>query len=220
MKSGQNCREAESVFYFRSCPAHAGSKQAFDRSQMTLRLHAFLPRGRANGPGWRSVVWVQGCSLGCPGCFNPQTHGREEAGEAAGVAEVMRRILAAGTEGLTVSGGKPLQQAEAVVALLEEARAVGLSTLLFTGLAWEEVRRLPLAPRILRCVDVLLAGRYVVERRVAHGLLGSANKTVHLLSPRHTLEEIAATPEAEAVILPDGQVVLSGIRPPEAWAPR
>ncbi len=49
------------------------------------------------------------------------------------------------------------------------------------------------------------------------GLLGSANQTVHLLSPRHTLEEIAATPEAEAVILPDGRVVLSGIRPPEAW---
>lgn len=151
---------------------------------------------------------MQGCSLGCLGCFNPQTHDREKAGE---VVEVMRRILAAGTEGLTVSGGEPLQQAEAVVALLEAARAAGLSTLVFTGLAWEEVQRQPLAPRIFRCVDVLLAGRYVAERRVAHGLLGSANQTVHLLSPRHTLEEIAATPEAEAVILPDGRVVLSGI---------
>jgi anaerobic ribonucleoside-triphosphate reductase activating protein len=178
---------------------------------MTLRLHAFLPRSRANGPGWRSVVWVQGCSLGCPGCFNPQTHSREEGGETLEVAEVMRRILAAGTEGLTVSGGEPLQQADAVVALFEAARAAGLSTLLFTGLTWEEVQRLPLAPRILRCVDVMMAGRYVVERRVAHGLLGSANQTVHLLSPRHTLEEIAATPEAEAVILPDGRVLLSGI---------
>jgi anaerobic ribonucleoside-triphosphate reductase activating protein len=131
--------------------------------------------------------------------------------EEVEVGELMRRIRAAGTEGLTVSGGEPLQQAEAVVALLEAARAAGLSTLLFTGLAWEEVQRLPLVPRILCCVDVLLAGRYVAERRVAHGLLGSANKTVHLLSPRHKLEEIAATPEAEAVILPDGQVVLSGI---------
>ena len=182
---------------------------------MTLRIHAFLPRSRANGPGWRSVVWVHGCSLGCPGCFNPQTHDREEAGEEESVAKVMGRILAAGTEGLTVSGGEPLQQADAVVTLLEEARAAGLSTLLFTGLTWEEVQRLPLALRILRCVDVLLAGRYVAERRVAHGLLGSANQTVHLLSPRHTLEEIAATPEAEAVILPDGRVVFSGIRPPE-----
>jgi len=106
-----------------------------------------------------------------------------------------------------------------VVTLLETARAAGLSTLLFTGLAWEEVRQMPLASRILRCVDVLLAGRYVAAQRVAHGLLGSANKTVHFLSPRHTPEEIAATPEAEAVILPDGRVVLSGIRPPEAQVP-
>jgi anaerobic ribonucleoside-triphosphate reductase activating protein len=185
---------------------------------MTLRLHAFLARSRANGPGWRSVVWVQGCSLGCPGCFNPQTHDRE-AGEAAEVAALMQRILAAGTEGLTVSGGEPLQQAEAVVALLEEARAAGLSTLLFTGLTWEEVRRLPLAPRILRCVDVLLAGRYVAAQRVAHGLLGSANQTVHLLSQRHTLEEISATPDAEAIILPDGQVVFSGISQASAAYP-
>ena len=132
------------------------------------------------------------------------------------VAEVMERILAAGTEGLTVSGGEPLQQADAVVALLEEAQAAGLSTLLFTGLSWEEVQRLSLAPRIMRCVDVMMAGRYVAEQRVAHGLLGSANQTLHLLSPRHTLEEIAATPETEAVILPDGRVVFSGIRPPEA----
>ena len=107
--------------------------------------------------------------LDCPGCFNPQTHSREEVGGVVEVAEVMQRILAAGTEGLTVSGGEPLQQADAVVALLEEARAAGLSTLLFTGLTWEEVLRLPLAPRLLRCVDVLLAGRYVpVMRRFCH----------------------------------------------------
>jgi anaerobic ribonucleoside-triphosphate reductase activating protein len=178
---------------------------------MTLHIHAFLPRSRANGPGWRSVVWAQGCSLGCPGCFNPQTHSRKGAGETLEVAEMMRRILAAGTEGLTVSGGEPLQQAEAVVTLLEAARAAGLSTLLFTGLTWEEVQRLPLAPRILGCADVMVAGRYVAGQRVAHGLLGSANQTVHLLSPRHTLEEIDATPEAEAVILSDGRVVFSGI---------
>jgi hypothetical protein len=51
---------------------------------------------------------------------------------------------------------------------------------------------------------------------VAHGLLGSANQTVHLLSPRHTAEEISATPAAEAVILPDGRVVFSCILQPSA----
>ncbi len=62
---------------------------------MTLRLHAFLPRSRANGPGWRSVVWVQGCSLGCAGCFNPQTHDPEESGEAGTMAGTLFRSVRA-----------------------------------------------------------------------------------------------------------------------------
>jgi pyruvate-formate lyase-activating enzyme len=40
----------------------------------TLRLHQFLPSSHTNGPGLRAVLWVQGCSLGCPRCFNPATH--------------------------------------------------------------------------------------------------------------------------------------------------
>ena len=42
-----------------------------------LNLHALLPRSRANGPGVRLVLWFQGCTLGCPGCFNPTTHAPE-----------------------------------------------------------------------------------------------------------------------------------------------
>lgn len=177
-----------------------------------LRIHAFLPRSRANGPGWRSVVWVQGCSLGCTGCFNPLTHARE-GGEWIAIEALMGRIRAAGTEGLTISGGEPLQQAEAVVALLEAARGIGLSTLVFTGFAWAEIQRLPLAGRLLAAADVIVAGRYVAEQRVASGLRGSENKTVHLLTPRHTLAEIEAVPEAEVVISRDGSVVFSGIGP-------
>jgi pyruvate-formate lyase-activating enzyme len=38
------------------------------------RVHAVDPRSRANGPGTRFVIWSQGCTLGCAGCFNPETH--------------------------------------------------------------------------------------------------------------------------------------------------
>ena len=44
---------------------------------MRIRLHAFEPASRANGPGPRAAVWFQGCTLGCPGCFNPDTHPHE-----------------------------------------------------------------------------------------------------------------------------------------------
>ena len=40
---------------------------------MRLTLARTLPRSAANGPGERFVLWVQGCPLACPGCWNPDT---------------------------------------------------------------------------------------------------------------------------------------------------
>ena len=75
----------------------------------TLRLHGFEPCSAANGPGRRAVLWVQGCTLACPGCFNPRTHDR--SGDQVGVDELFSRIDQLGDriEGVTVSGGEPLQ---------------------------------------------------------------------------------------------------------------
>ena len=39
-----------------------------------MLLHAIMPASRANGPGLRCVVFVQGCSLDCPGCWNVSSH--------------------------------------------------------------------------------------------------------------------------------------------------
>ena len=39
-----------------------------------MLVHAIMPASRANGPGLRCVVFVQGCNLNCPGCFNPWSH--------------------------------------------------------------------------------------------------------------------------------------------------
>jgi anaerobic ribonucleoside-triphosphate reductase activating protein len=180
-----------------------------------LSVHRFLPHSRANGPGARAVLWCQGCTLGCAGCYNPQTH-PSHGGEAVPVAELLARLaaLAGEVEGLTVSGGEPLQQAPALLELLRGVRRqTPLSVLVFTGFRWEEVRRLPEAGELLACIDVLIAGRYEAERRLARGLVGSANKTVHLLTDRYALADLEAVPPAEVVITADGEVVLSGIDP-------
>lgn len=176
---------------------------------MRLRVHAVEARSRANGPGSRFVVWVQGCTLGCPGCFNPGTHalgGREIA-----IDELAAQM--AGADGLTVSGGEPLQQAEAVAALLDAARRAGMSTLVFSGYTLDEIRALPGGPEVLARLDVLIDGRYVAGERLATGLRGSANQRIQLLTSRHTLAEVEATPVAEVRISPTGDVVLTGVNP-------
>jgi anaerobic ribonucleoside-triphosphate reductase activating protein len=180
-----------------------------------LRLHQWLPASRANGPGVRAALWVQGCSLDCPGCFNPATH-TFAGGEEVTVDEVLRRLVGLGDtiEGVTVSGGEPLQQRPALLALLQRVRReTALSALVFTGYTWEEINRYPEAGTLLDCIDVLIAGRYERSRHLALDLRGSANKTVHFLTDRYGPADLAVVPAAEVVITPEGDVLASGIDP-------
>lgn len=180
---------------------------------MKLRIHAIEPRSRANGPGARFVVWLQGCTLGCPGCFNPTTHD-PAGGHERTVDEIARQLAATpGIEGLTLSGGEPLQQAEAAAALLDAARALGLSTLAFSGYTLDEIRALPHGAAVLERLDVLIDGRYIAAERLATGLRGSANQRIHLLTSRYALADVEATPTAEIRISPRGEVVLTGVDP-------
>lgn len=39
-----------------------------------MLVHAIVPGSRVNGPGLRAVLWLQGCLLHCPGCWNMATH--------------------------------------------------------------------------------------------------------------------------------------------------
>lgn len=180
-----------------------------------LRIHRFEPASRSNGPGKRAVLWVQGCALGCPGCFNPETHGFD-GGQVQPVETVLEMILAVqdGLEGLTLSGGEPLHQHRALARLLKEVKAqTNLSVLVFTGYSWEEIQKLPRVEEFLAQVDVLIAGRYQADQRVAQGLIGSANKVVHCLTNRYTPEDLEQIPQAEVIITPDGEILLSGIDP-------
>ena len=184
-----------------------------DGAVTKLRLHAFLHFSRANGPGVRAVIWVQGCSLGCPGCFNPETH-PFTGGELVSVGDLFERIAALNkaVEGITISGGEPFQQRRPLLALLWRVRQeTTLSVVLFTGYTWDEVQRMPDADALLACIDVLIAGRYDQTRRLARDLRGSANKTVHFLTNRYTMEDLQAVPYAEVIITAEGNVVMSGI---------
>jgi anaerobic ribonucleoside-triphosphate reductase activating protein len=177
------------------------------------RVHAIEPRSRANGPGARFVVWLQGCTLGCPGCFNPTTHDGT-GGRAVDVAEVIAQLVATdGIEGLSLSGGEPFQQPADALALVTAARARGLSTLAFSGYAFDEIRALPDGPAVLAGLDVLIDGRYRSGERLATGLRGSANQQIRLLTDRYTVADVEDTPVAEIRISPTGELVLTGVDP-------
>jgi len=180
-----------------------------------VRLHAVEPRSRANGPGARYVIWFQGCNLGCPGCYNPDTHG-PGTGALRTIADVVDDVClhAEAIEGVSISGGEPFEQPEALLALVRTLRErTTLSILVFSGYRRAEIERMAVGPDVLALLDVLVDGRYVDKQRLASGLRGSRNQTIQLLSKRYSEADVRATPAAEVKITASGEVVLTGVDP-------
>ena len=184
-------------------------------SSPALQVHAFEPLSRSNGPGKRAVLWVQGCHLACPGCFNPDTHPMD-AGTSLSVNEVFEQIKEQEhlVEGITISGGEPLLQPRALLGLLNRVKhETALSCIVFTGFAWGAIRENPRLLPLFKNMDVLIAGPYRHSERVAAGLVGSANKTFHFFTDRYTLNDFSQTPSAEVFLAADGSICFSGIDP-------
>lgn len=177
---------------------------------MRLNLARTLPRSAANGPGERFVLWVQGCPLACPGCWNPDTWSFERR-ELRSVDDLVASILATeGIEGVTFTGGEPFAQARALAALAGRVRRAGLSVFVFTGYDLEELTRSEHLA-LLAASDVVVAGRYVKAQR-ASGLAwrGSTNKRVHFLTDRYGPADMHAVAEAEFHVDGNGSLILTG----------
>ena len=118
-----------------------------------------------------------------------------------------------GIDGVSISGGEPFQQPEALLDLLTRLDASGLSRLIFSGYTIAEIHRQPLGPEILVHVDVVVAGRYVESRPQGPGLIGSSNQRLHFLTTRHTPAEFSRIPRTEVIVHSDGSITLTGISP-------
>jgi len=187
--------------------------------ERTLRVHAIIPVSRANGPGNRMVVWVQGCTLRCPGCFNPDTHdaGKGEEVRVSVLLDMLARLAITGKiDGLSVSGGEPLEQIGALIPLCAGARALDLTVLVWTGFTPDQAAAIPGFDALMEHVDLLIAGPYIAAQRIADGLRGSANKVVlRGRDARLSPDDLADAPSTEVIIDPaGGTIAVTGIRPP------
>lgn len=155
-----------------------------------LRIARIVEATRSEGPGLRFALWVQGCTLRCQNCCNPEMWPLDE-GEVVPVREIATRIEGAaesGVEGISIVGGEPFLQAEAVVAVARYVKSLDLGVIVFTGFEIEallddqdeNVRRL------LETTDLLIDGPYIHERRSSQRRwIGSDNQRMHFLTDRY-----------------------------------
>jgi len=135
------------------------------------------------GPGRRIGVWFQGCSIRCPGCISMDTWAQERGNTT--VDEVANAISQWSTaaDGITISGGEPFDQPDALFALLAQIRSqTEADILVFSGYPWATIGRMfaPLPPSI----DALVTGPFDINERQTLALRGSDNQELHLITDK------------------------------------
>lgn len=205
-----------------------------------LAIHNKLESSYVNGPGNRAVIWVQGCMLACPGCWNPDTHAFKQntlTNHDELVSWINRQK---DIEGVTFSGGEPLHQIVQICRLIEDVKMSrkDLSFGIFTGYTLQEAQdgnyksfhfdetinefilnRPDFGTynwiRLKENLDFAIMGRYNKKLPSTNPMLGSSNQMIWTFdrpdgTSRYTTDDFGKTQQMEVQISDDGYVAITG----------
>lgn len=132
---------------------------------MKIRLSGICRESCVDGQGLRYVVFTQGCKHNCVGCHNPETHdfsGGYEADTDEIITDFSKDKL---LRGVTVSGGDPMEQPEALLDLAKKVKALKKTVWVYTGYKYEELvaKNDSVINEILGTIDVLVDGRFMIK---------------------------------------------------------
>lgn len=156
-----------------------------------LRYGGRLESCAVLGPGNRAVLWVYGCCFSCEGCIG----GRYKSGSffETTAAEAAQWYLDSGACGLTISGGEPMLQAEALAKMVDRIRREkDCGVIVYTGFVYEELlekaKREVAVGGFLRQIDLLIDGPYRRELDRNQPYRGSENQRLLPLTDRYLRE--------------------------------
>ncbi|WP_318713993.1 anaerobic ribonucleoside-triphosphate reductase activating protein [Treponema sp.] len=146
----------------------------------------------ANGEGVRVTLFVSGCRIHCPGCFNSCTwnfdYGKPFTEETE--KEVMEALDKDFISGLTVLGGEPFEpeNQQVLAPFLEKVkeRFPDKSIWCFSGYLYDKdiqpqdgKKHTEYTDRMLACIDTLVDGPFILsERDISLQFRGSRNQRI------------------------------------------
>ena len=129
------------------------------------------------------TIFTQGCNHHCPGCQNPQTHDFN-GGHFIEIDEILSMIDENPLlDGITFSGGDPMDQAAALVPLAREIKERGMNLVIFTGYTYERLMELsherPDMFELLTFADILIDGPFIMAKKSLElKFRGSSNQRI------------------------------------------
>ncbi len=143
-----------------------------------LRVLNILHGTIVDGPGLRTSIYFAGCKHHCPGCHNPESWDFN-AGKEKSVEEIFE-VVQQNMFNVTFSGGDPLfQNITELTELAKKIKDIGLDIWLYTGFTAEEIQEKKIWNELLKYVDVIVEGRFVLAQRdLTLQFRGSSNQRI------------------------------------------
>lgn len=155
----------------------------------SIRLASDLQQDSiVDGPGIRMVLWTQGCLHQCPGCHNPHTHDLN-GGKLYDVDTIISEMRESRLQsGLTLSGGEPFLQAEALLPIVKAAKQMHLNIWAYSGFTYEELWNDLVKKKLLMELDVLVDGKFIQDQK-DHRLVFKGSKNQRIINVKRSIEE-------------------------------
>ena len=176
---------------------------------------------QALGPGGRAAIWMQGCSIRCPGCVAQDTWGTPGSSRRQ-VDDVLDWLTSLDeVDGVTISGGEPTDQPEALQALIAGARRTRPTAdiLVYTGRSASWV--LSSGRALIAGADAIITEPFVQAEAGHLPLRGSDNQQLIALTPLGKARYVdAPLPDRRRIQLDvaDGEIRMIGIPTPGVLA--
>jgi anaerobic ribonucleoside-triphosphate reductase activating protein len=134
-----------------------------------VRIAGIVNDSIVDGPGIRLTVFAQGCRHNCLGCHNLHTHDFD-GGSLIEIDSILQRVKSNPLlDGVTLSGGEPFEQANALGELAEKVKSLGYNVMTYTGYTYEHIMKnrdsLEGWSKLIANTDILVDGRFELPKR-------------------------------------------------------
>ena len=151
-----------------------------------MQIGRIKKQTKVEGPGTRTAIWLQGCSINCEDCCNQQFIPFNQ-GDIFTPEQLLKEINDSEIEGITILGGEPLDQHEELsrfFTLVKNETKLGI--ILFTGYDWPKIEACNNYSQAIKNVDLVIAGPFKKELSPdSRRWIGSSNQTTHFITDRY-----------------------------------
>ncbi len=152
---------------------------------MEIYIAGIVYGSMVDGDGLRTSIFFSGCNVGCNGCQNKDFWNMKN-GKLFTVKTLIDEIYnKTPQKKVTISGGEPLEQKEALILLINELKKKDFDIGLYTSYQLEEIDN-----NIIKNLTFIKTGKFDINKKIYGKFYGSSNQSINFINKKVKYESM------------------------------